>query len=266
MPKQSEIFTAEAEAFILAHWKSYTDFELSQFLERRLGVKATSDQIKGLRLRRKWTAPRCGGSRAGRCSFLPLEAQSLVAWFCPTMRDQELADLLRDKLGLEVAAVKIYRWRKTHHIRNGRDSRWQKGHPPTAGCIKKGEHRSRATEFKKGDISYKALPVGTEVRVDKGRGYWKRKIAEPNKWQVRSRWVWEQANGPLKKGDILIHIDGNPENDSLENLRLINNKVLGRVNSSGRFHGRRIVKDETEWNQACISIACLEQKLLEETE
>lgn len=266
MPKCSEIFTQEAEAFIRDHWKSYTDFELSQFLERRLGIKATSDQIKGLRSRRKWTAEKAGGSKPGRNSFLKAEAQDLIAWFCPVMKDQELAGLLRETLGIERTPVQISRWRKTHHIRNGRDSRWQKGHPATSGSIKKGEHRSRATEFKKGDISYKALPVGTEVRVDKGRGYWKRKIAEPNKWQVRSRWVWEQSNGPLKKGDILIHIDGNPENDSLENLRLINNKVLGRVNSSGRFHGRRIVKDETEWNQACISIACLEQKLLEETE
>lgn len=267
MPKKSEIFTAEAEAFVQAHWKSYMDSELAQLLERRLQVKATADQIKGLRLRRRWTAKTKGGQKAGRCEkLLPQEAKEMVAWLCTTMNDKELAAFVFEKFGIERSPLQISRWRKSNHIHCGRDSKFKKGRPAGPGAIKKGEHRGRGTEFKKGHISNKALPVGSEVFIDKERGYWKRKIAEPNKWQLRSRWVWEQAHGPLKKGDIVIHIDGNPENDALENLRLINYQILGRLNSNGRFHGRQLEKDSSEWNNACISIACLEQKVLEAAE
>jgi len=40
-------------------------------------------------------------------------------------------------------------------------------------------------------------------------------------WKVKHRWVWEQANGKIPKGRIIIFLDGNHKNIVLENLEMI---------------------------------------------
>lgn len=263
MGTQSKVLTPEIEKFVCDHWKSYMDKELHEKILVKFGVNVNPTVIKYLRRRRRWVSENAGakGKRAGKCEvLLPNAAKSMIAWLCTIMTDRELAELINEKFGRSIKDYQISRWRKNNKIRCGRDSKFKVGMKPTAGVIKKGEHRSRATEFKKGNDNGCSLPVGTEICT---MGYWKRKIANPNKWMWRSRWIWEQANPPLKPGEVLIHIDGNTENDSLENLRLTTRNVLGRINTGGRFHNRRIEKDQVDWNKSCILIAEIEQKIVE---
>lgn len=69
------------------------------------------------------------------------------------------------------------------------------------------------------------FPVGTiRVRIRHKRGGERRafiKVAEPNEWVLLSRWVWEQANGPIPLGKGIHHKDEDKLNDSLENLELV---------------------------------------------
>jgi len=37
------------------------------------------------------------------------------------------------------------------------------------------------------------------------------------RWQVYARWLWEQANGPLPAGLLIIHLDGDSMNDDPSN-------------------------------------------------
>jgi len=61
-------------------------------------------------------------------------------------------------------------------------------------------------------------------------GYIEEKVAEPNKWRLKHQIVWEAAHGKTKKGEMIIFLDGNKENCSLENLTVISQSVNARLN------------------------------------
>ena len=96
---------------------------------------------------------------------------------------------------------------------------------------KKGIQLSPESAFKPGHQPINWYPVGTERlrtstsklngsrEVDDIRVYIK--VAEPNKWKLRSRQVWEQANGPIPPGYVVRHKNLNRLDDRLENLEMI---------------------------------------------
>lgn len=83
--------------------------------------------------------------------------------------------------------------------------------------------RSMATEFKPGQEPFNKLPVGSKtVRIDKNdkKRTWI-KVAEPNVWILLSVYLWEFVHGPVPKGYVIHHVDGNPMNDVVENLEIV---------------------------------------------
>ncbi len=86
---------------------------------------------------------------------------------------------------------------------------WNKG--------KKGIHLSPRTEFKKGEIYGKDHPSwkgGLQINsadcayINKGC----------NKRVRRPRDVWERVYGPIPSGWVVVHIDGDKDNDDPKNL------------------------------------------------
>ena len=84
---------------------------------------------------------------------------------------------------------------------------------------KKGQENSRKTTFKKGNIPHNHRPVGSE-RITKD-GYTEIKIKEPNKWQLKNRYIYEKKYGKIPDGMNLIFLDGNKQNIELSNLKLV---------------------------------------------
>lgn len=78
------------------------------------------------------------------------------------------------------------------------------------------------TMFKKGQNPINHREVGSE-RIDRD-GYIMIKVAEPNKWKLKHRLVWEQANGPIPKGYNIQFRDGNKLNLDIDNLYMISRK------------------------------------------
>ncbi len=75
------------------------------------------------------------------------------------------------------------------------------------------------TMFKSGHMPINHRPVGSErVNVD---GYVEIKVAEPRKWKLKHRVVWEEQNGPIPRGYNIQFRDGNPLNVQLDNLYII---------------------------------------------
>lgn len=108
--------------------------------------------------------------------------------------------------------------------------KWQKNHP-NVGTFRAGQtvwnkglagiRLSPSTEFKKGCVSLRWVPVGTErVRRDKKtktpRVYVK--TAEPNIWALRAVLVWERQNGPAPNGMVIHHRDHDSMHDEPNNL------------------------------------------------
>jgi len=90
------------------------------------------------------------------------------------------------------------------------------------------EHRARlvASSYVKGNIPYNYKPIGTtrhlgqylEIKVDHG------------KWISLSRHTWEQVHGPVPKGYVVFRIDGNIDNNNLDNLCLMSRGELAVLN------------------------------------
>lgn len=92
-----------------------------------------------------------------------------------------------------------------------------------AGCEK--------TWFKKGHIPANYRPVGSE-RVNKD-GYIEVKVADPNKWRLKHRVVWEAVNGKISKGYIIIFRDNDKTNTDINNLMPIKQGTHAVLNHTG---------------------------------
>lgn len=79
--------------------------------------------------------------------------------------------------------------------------------------------KMQPTMFKKGQTPVNHRDVGSErVNVD---GYIEIKVAEPNRWRLKHRVIWEQANGSIPKGFNVQFKNHNRKDCRLDNLYLI---------------------------------------------
>lgn len=79
--------------------------------------------------------------------------------------------------------------------------------------------KMQPTMFKKGQTPVNHRDVGSErVNVD---GYIEIKVAEPNRWRLKHRVIWEQANGSIPKGFNVQFKNHNRQDCRIENLYLI---------------------------------------------
>lgn len=119
---------------------------------------------------------------------------------------------------------------KNYHIRNGRINETKFKAGVVSYRLPKGTRLSPPTEFKKGHRPHNAAPVGTIRKVKFGlREYRQIKVAEPSKWVMMSRYVWEKENGPLPKGYGIVFIDTNSLNDNIDNLAAMPKKEMAEV-------------------------------------
>ena len=105
-------------------------------------------------------------------------------------------------------------------------NRFQAGHTPhnkgVKGYVTTNERkieRMKATQFHKGNRPHNRKPVGSE-RTNK-EGYFEVKTADPNKWELKHRVVWEKHNGAIPKGVNIQFVDGDRTNCDINNLYAI---------------------------------------------
>ena len=134
----------------------------------------------------------------------------------------EIQKAFTEKFGWEITIGQVKRYIGNHKLNTGKTGRFVKGHvshnkgqkmPPEV------YEKAKTTMFQKGHVPLNHRPVGSErVNVD---GYIEVKIAEPKKWRLKHNVVWEEHNGPIPKGSIVIFLDGNPTNLDISNLYCI---------------------------------------------
>ena len=137
-------------------------------------------------------------------------------------------------MGLKSSEEKIKQLGKigsTHP--NSIASRFQKGcvsHNKGVKMAPEVYEKVKRTMFKAGHVSANHRPVGSErVNVD---GYVEIKVAEPGKWRLKHRVVWEEAHGPIPPGYNVQFRNKNRQDLSLDNLYLISkSEQMGKENS-----------------------------------
>ncbi|MCX4351733.1 MAG: HNH endonuclease signature motif containing protein [Lachnospiraceae bacterium] len=160
------------------------------------------------------------------------EEHAFMREFVPGHSYREIATAFTEKFGWEISISQVNAYIGNHHLNTGRTGRFQKGQvPPNKG--KKGVYAAgcEKTWFPKGHIPKNHRPVGSE-RVNKD-GYVEVKVAEPNKWKLKHRIVWEKVNGPVPKGYIIIFRDNDKTNTDINNLLMIKRGIHAVMNHTG---------------------------------
>lgn len=121
---------------------------------------------------------------------------------------------------------------------------WNKGKKMTEEQYKK----CKNTMFQKGNVTWNKREVGEE-RIEAKDGYVQIKVAEPNKWQLKHRYLYEQAYGKIPKGYNVIFADGDKYNFELDNLILVSNAELFIANNNN------LLKKDKELTRTGILIA-----------
>ena len=114
--------------------------------------------------------------------------------------------------------------------------------PDTYDCRKYAKEGSRRKQL----YSESTNVSGIRIKVD------------DNKWVYKSRYIWEQHNGPIPENHIIIHLDGDNTNCNINNLDCIPRGILGPLNKHYSYKG---IKETT---QAGIEILRTERLIKEE--
>jgi hypothetical protein len=153
---------------------------------------------------------------------------------------KDLTEMFNRRFGMSLKVSTMISFADRHGLHNGIDTRLNKGHEPTQfmkGIIpwNKGTKGivigGVATQFKKGNRPVNYRPVGSErVNVE---DYIEIKVADPRTWTYKHVLVWEEYNGPVPKGHVVIFGDCNRRNFDPGNLVLVSRKQLVRLNQNG---------------------------------
>ena len=172
------------------------------------------------------------------------EEKAFLRSFIPRHFSYEVQRAFEEKFGRSITCSQIKCFKGNNKVRSGMDTRFKKGTvPPNKGKKMSAEQyaKSSRTMFKKGGIPQNYRPVGSErVNVD---GYIEIKIADPSKWELKHRFVWEESNGKIPAGMNLIFKDNNPLNVKLDNLMLVTRAENMIINHAGANMYKGIEKE-----------------------
>ena len=150
----------------------------------------------------------------------------------PTHTQKELLAALNERFNLSITINQLIGTLKNHKIKCGRTGRFEKGR---AGWNKGKKGLSKGGEkswFKKGQVPVNYKPVGFE-RMDRD-GYILVKVSDTGqwheRWQHKHKIVWREANGEIPAKHVIIFLDGDKTNCSIENLVCVSNAVNLEMN------------------------------------
>lgn len=114
------------------------------------------------------------------------------------IRNEKLTEMFNKHFNMQVTVGQIKKFKNFHHISSGLKS-----------CN---------------------LPIGSER---KNKGYTLIKIAEPNVWIEKHRYIYESMYGNIPTGYTVMFADGNKENFDIDNLILVSDSERLIMNTKG---------------------------------
>ena len=157
--------------------------------------------------------------------------------------NQELADLFNQKFNTNITSRMIKSYKANNKLNSGLTVKFRKGQTPHnkgKKIPKEVYEKVKHTMFAKGNVPPNHRPVGSE-RISKD-GYIEVKVAEPNKWRLKQRVVYEEAKGKIPEGCTIIFLDGNKRNFDIDNLRCITRTELLYLNCNGLNNSNEITE------------------------
>jgi hypothetical protein len=206
--------------------------EVTRLFNERFGMAVTDRAIRTL-LTKHGLRNNHGGGVPREKKYLPHHIRFLKG-IVKGRSYAEITELFNRKFGSAISVNAMGSLLKRYNLKNGRDCSFKPGNVSfnkgrkgycAPGCEK--------GWFKPGQMPFNTMPLGSErISAD---GYVEIKYSEKsgppkNRWKGKHILVWEEANGPVPKGHVVIFADGNRRNFKLRNLVLISRKELAVLN------------------------------------
>lgn len=193
-----------------------------------------------------------------------LDYLKLISW---NRSSKDIVRMFNDHFKLDMSCNSIVGAMKRNNIKTGRTGCFSKGHIPHNKGKKMSPEvyeKAKATMFKKGNIPPNYRPVGSErTTVD---GYREIKVADPNKWELKHRYIYEQHYGKIPKEDIVIFLDNDKTNFDINNLKRISRKEHLYMNKNNfRFDDRDTTDAAVNIAKLAIKTREMEKKAKDET-
>ena len=181
------------------------------------------------------------------------EEKAYMREIAPGHSQEEIAELFNAKFQDAIDINQVGRFIRKFKLYTGRIGRFPKGYD-SRYRLQKGCHIGKETEFKKGAMPPRYMPVGsTRVNSD---GYTLIKIEDPKKWRSLHVYEWEKVNGPVPKGSVVIFGDGNKQNFAIDNLILVKQSELAVLNR------RHLISTSTELTKTSVAFVKLKEKIV----
>ena len=227
-------YTAEQLEWLRDEYPNSGLVELTAaFNQRYLSDKSTG-QIKSTLQNHKITCGRpLGKLKKGRSIYTPEHLNWLRDNY-PRMSMRELTEDFNMIFEQQITAATLHSVCKRFGIQCGRSGQFKRGAIPwNTGT--KGVVVANSGTFRQGHRPGNWLSIGAE-RIN-GDGYRDRKLTDTGvgrvDWVPVHRIVWQEANGLLPSDRVVIFIDGDKTNITLDNLQDVSRGELGVLNTQG---------------------------------
>ena len=135
----------------------------------------------------------------------------------------EIVELMSKKFNYPFRKTQIKSAMTKHKIKNGMKNKVPKGFEPWNKGLQIGNshiHNLKA--------------IGDEYI--NSEGFVMIKLDNPSRWVHKHRYIYEQAHGEIPKDKVIIFLDGDKTNLSLDNLHCITRKQLMKMNQNNLFY------------------------------
>ena len=178
----------------------------------------------------------------------------------PYYPNKEISKMVKDKFGFEASARNLLNVRHKYKIPHKvipNPGNYQKGETPWIKGRKMSDEtreKVKKTWFKKGMIAQNRKPIGS-TRITKD-GYTEIKVADPNKWVLYHRYLYEETHGEkLTKNDAIIFADGDQTNFDIDNLVKVSRANLLYLNN------KKLIFDNPELTKTGVNVSKVAEKI-----
>ena len=159
---------------------------------------------------------------------------------------KEITILMNKKFEYQFTEGQINGALNRYKLQTGLNGNFKKGSTPWNKGLK-GYMGANKTSFKKGTIPPQYRPIGSE-RINK-EGYLEIKVADPNKWELKHRYIYKKHYGDIPKGHNVIFADTDKTNLNIDNLILVSKSEMLILNR------HKLIYKDNELTKTGVNIA-----------
>lgn len=166
---------------------------------------------------------------------------------------KELTALVNAEFGIQLSEAVVNSYKKNHGLKSGLSGQFKPGRTPVNKGKKYPGLYKNSGQFQVGRKPKNYMPVGSErVNAD---GYVDIKISDPNKWRAKHKLVWEEVNGPIPAGKVVMFADGNNRNFDIDNLLCVTKRKMLTLNK------HKLISTDADLTRTGLLIADVYEKM-----